>query len=147
MRGRKPKSPFIKVLDGNTGHRATRPAAKACIELAGAPSHLNTTARREYERLSGTCPWITASDAGVVELAAVNYSFYRQAIEALASGGVSYKANGLEKVSAWYRVAETSMTMYLRACAELGATPVSRTRVDAGEAAVADELEDWQKGN
>ncbi len=147
MRGRKPKSPFIKVLDGNTGHRATRPAPKAYVELPSAPSYLSDTARREYERLSDTCPWITASDAGVVELAAVNYSFYRQAIEALASGGVTYKANGLEKVGAWYRVAETSMTMYLRACSELGATPVSRARVDGGEAAVTDDLEQWQQGN
>lgn len=147
MRGRKPKPFYLKDLDGNTGHRAKRPAPKPCIELSSAPSYLNDAARREFERLSGTCPWITASDAGAVELAAVNYSFYRQAIEALASGGVTYKANGLEKVSAWYRVAETSMTMYLRACSELGATPVSRTRVDAGEAAVVDELEDWQKGN
>jgi len=109
--------------------------------------YLNDVARREYERISDTCHWLTGADAGVVELAAVNYSFYRQALEALASGGVSYTANGLQKVSAWYRVAEQSMTMYLRFVSELGATPVSRTRVDGGETAVVDELEDWQQGN
>ena len=147
MKGRKPKPLYLKALDGNTGHRATRPAPKAHIELPAAPSYLNDAARREYERLRGTCPWITASDAGVVEAAAVQFALWRQALEVLERDGLCYKANDLTKTHPAFRVASQAVALYLRACSELGASPVSRARVDAGEAAVADELEDWQKGN
>ena len=147
MKGRKPKPLYLKALDGNTGHRAKRPAPKACIELPSAPSHLDDVARQEYERLSDTCPWLTGADSGVVEAAAVQYSLWRQALEVLDRDGLCYRANDLTKTHPAFRVASQALALYLRAIAELGASPVSRTRVDAGEAAVADELEDWQKGN
>lgn len=147
MKGRKPKPLYLKALDGNTGHRAKRPAPKACVELPGAPSHLGDVARREYDRLADTCPWLTGADSGIVEAAAVQFALWRQALEALERDGLTYAANGLTKTNPLIRVEAQALALYLRAIAEIGATPVSRARVDAGEAAVADELEDWQKGN
>ena len=147
MRGRKPKPFYLKDLDGNTGHRAKRPAPKAYVELPAAPSYLSDAARREYERLADTCPWLTGADSGVTEGAAVQYSLWRQALEVLDRDGLCYRANDLTKTHPAFRVASQAVALYLRACSELGATPVSRTRVDAGEAAVTDELENWQQGN
>jgi len=147
MKGRKPKPLYLKALDGNTGHRATRPAPKAHIELPAAPSYLSDTARREFERLADTCPWLTGADSGVVEAAAVQFALWRQALEVLDRDGLCYRANDLTKTHPAFRVASQAVALYLRAIAELGASPVSRARVDGGEAAVVDELENWQKGN
>lgn len=147
MKGRKPKPLYLKALDGNTGHRAKKPAPKAHIELPAAPSYLSDAARREFERLADTCPWLTGADSGVVEAAATEFALWRQAVEALDRDGLTYTANGLIKTNPLIRVAAQSAALYLRACSELGATPVSRTRVDAGEAAVTDDLEQWQQGN
>jgi len=147
MKGRKPKPFYLKDLDGNTGHRAKKPSPKPRIELAGPPSHLNDAARREYERLADTCHWLTAADSGVVEAAAVQFALWRQALEVLERDGLCYKANDLTKTHPAFRVASQAVALYLRACSELGASPVSRARVDGGEAAVVDELENWQKGN
>lgn len=147
MKGRKPKPLYLKALDGNTGHRAKRPSPKPGIELPSAPSHLDDVARQEYERLSDTCPWLTGADSGVVEVAGVQFALWRQALEVLDRDGLCYRANDLVKTHPAFRVASQAVALYLRACSELGASPVSRARVDGGEAAVTDELEDWQKGN
>ena len=147
MKGRKPKPLYLKALDGNTGHRAKRPSPKPCIELSLPPSHLSDAARREYERLSDTCHWLTGADSGVVEAAAVQFALWRQALEVLERDGLCYKANDLTKTHPAFRVASQAVALYLRACSELGASPVSRARVDGGETSVTDELEDWQKGN
>ena len=147
MKGRKPKPLYLKALDGNTGHRAKRPSPKPCIELSLPPSHLSDAARREYERLSDTCHWLTGADSGVVEAAATEFALWRQAVEALDRDGLTYTANGLIKVNPLHRVAAQSLALYLRACTEIGATPVSRARIDGTDDAGLDELEAWQKDN
>jgi P27 family predicted phage terminase small subunit len=148
MKGRKPKLSSIKELEGNRGKRAIRNVPRADGRPGSAPDYLPDLAREEYTRLIDTCPWIKAADAGVVEAAAVQYWTFRDALARMAATGTTYTAkSGLVKQHPLYQVVSQSHALYLRCITELGATPASRCRVDAGGTQEHDPLMDWIKGN
>ncbi len=144
--GPKPKPAFLKLLAGNPGKRKLGRNPEPTGRPGPAPRYLCALARREYKRLVETCPWVTAADAGIVEGAAAQYAIWRDALTKMATTGTTYTAGtGLEKVHPVYQVLQASGTLYLRLCAELGATPANRTRVHTTEIKAVDDLTQWQE--
>lgn len=137
MKGRKPKDLALKILNGNPGKgklnkKDAVPFVAGPIEK---PSGLDKLASQEWDRLTEhLAPVLGPANAGAVLVAATAYSRMRKADGVIAKSGETYRTigkNGAEMIREhpMVGIGDRSRIMYHRALAELGATPVGRTRV------------------
>jgi P27 family predicted phage terminase small subunit len=136
MRGRKPKSPALKALQGHAGHRRLEPAAGPFV--AGLPTKhegLDDLADQEWDRLiSELRPILCQSDRGLLLCAVDAFSQFTKASRLVQRAGATYTAVGengskLVKQHPAVRQREAARAAYQRALCELGCSPVSRARV------------------
>ena len=141
MRGRKPKPPELKALQGFPGH--SRPATTAGPFTAGIPTKpdgLDALASQEWDRLVEELrPILCQSDRGLLLCCVDAYSQLPKATRAVQRAGATYTAIGdtgsrLVKPHPAVRQREAARKDYLRALVELGGSPVSRGRVQAAPA-------------
>ena len=147
MAGRRPIPTEIKLLRGNPGKRKlNRREPRGHSGLPACPTHLRGIAREAWRRLGERLTVlrvVTDADAAALELLALAYGEYRQAVGVVERRGATYAtrtANGMivrrrPEVAiasdAWRRV--KSMLV------EFGLTPAARTRVIAEPAGDQDE--------
>ena len=137
MHGRKPKPTKIKRLEGNPGKRPlpAREPVMADLRDGGAPEWLDELGQEEWARVLGAAPkgLVTAGDVSALGALCQAYSNMRRAISALgAEGWIAETPNGHKQPSAWATIERQNRQDYMRACAEFGLTPSSRSRVSLG---------------
>jgi P27 family predicted phage terminase small subunit len=148
-RGRKPKSVFVRVLEGNRGHRPIPAVPQLDIspEVPEPPDYLGGYARDEWLRLAPglhRTGCLTVLDLSIFAVYCTTVGRWMQCEHLLAEMAASDpKTEGLTVSTGAgsltqhpiYRIAVQSARDMLRYAGELGLTPTARTRVAGGIAA------------
>lgn len=135
MKGRKPKPTYLRVLDGNAGKRPLNehePVPAGKLEERVAPTHL-TDAQKEIwrEAMKSAPPGMLRSlDESALEVWVCARVIHREAVAQVARLGSLLKAkSGLPYQNPYLAIANKQAQIMLKAAAELGFTPSSRSRV------------------
>jgi len=134
MRGRKPKPTRLRVIEGNPGHRplnAKEPAVPA-IRGAAAPAFLDPVARQEWSRqVKDLIPlgFVGPCDLGVLAAYCDAHSDFVRASQKLQKTGDLIVVKGKPITNPLLRIKRDARRDMIRAAAELGITPSSRSRV------------------
>lgn len=141
MKGRKPKDLSIRLLSGNPGKRPLRNEGSSrtsdepfVLSELDKPDWLNKDESEEWDRLvSRLRPIFSSADAGMVTVAVNAYSQMRAASKVLKKGLTYTTKNKHGQKMIRQRpevgILQQARMAYHRALAELGASPVARTRV------------------
>ena len=145
MRGRKPKPTKLKLITGNPGRRPLNEnEARPTAGPTTAPGHLTAEARVEWRRVAKTLHAIgilTMLDRAALAIYCQAYGRWvraEQALEAMAVKEPATQALLLKTKSGnliqnpLVGVANKAMEMMLKAAAEVGLTPSSRSRIAVG---------------
>lgn len=128
MKGRKPGS----IVSGS--HALTR--------VPPAPAELSKDAQAEWKRAARVLVarrHLTLADLGALESLCIAIGMRDEARRTLATEGTTYvAANGLIKAHPATGILKEALSATLRHQAELGLTPVSRSRVTVGDDDAAD---------
>lgn len=135
MRGRKPKPTYLRVLDGNAGRRpvnADEPVPPGRLdEVATAPDHLTDDQKRIWERALKNSPpgLLRKLDWAVFEQWVVHHSNFLEAAAKVAKSGQLVKKGDGWDWNPYMSIMNKQSALALKAAAELGFTPSSRSRV------------------
>ncbi len=134
MRGRKPKPTWLKVVEGNPGKRplnADEPVASG--ELDGPPEWLSKTQREVWEEAIRNAPpgLLRGIDQSVFLVWVVAKDLHRDASEKIAKYGAVIKSPVTQTAmqSPFVSVLNRQAQIMLKAAAEMGFSPSSRSRV------------------
>ncbi len=148
MRGVKPKPTALKVLTGNPGRRPLNqrePKPKGA--LGEAPAWLTPGQREVWGEAVASAPrgLLTRLDASVLLVWVVAKELHREASEAVARFGMlSETPNTREPIQSPYlAIMNKQALIMLKAAAEMGFTPSSRSRVSVDAGSVGDEWKDF----
>ena len=137
MKGRKPKDVNMKSLTGNAGHRPLPTESDQAFEVDSPdkPAWLAGDGSEEWDRLVDTlAPILSRAAAGMLLVACSAFSEMREAERVLATEGRFYTTTNkagmvMMRPHPAGQLLDKARTAYHRALAELGASPVSHTRV------------------
>jgi P27 family predicted phage terminase small subunit len=139
MRGRRPKPTALKELEGNPGkRRLNRKEPKPDGDLYAAPEWMSATQRDGWAYAITHAPHglLKQLDRSVLAIWVVSEDLHREAAENIAKYGLLTKSPnaGLPLQSPYLAILNKQAQLMLKAGAELGFSPSSRTRVqmDAG---------------
>ena len=134
MRGRPPKPTLIKKLQGNPGKRplnAGEPQPEG--DLYGAPEWLSDTQREGWGFAITSAPpgLLKKLDRSMLAIWVVAEDLHREAAEKIGQYGLLTKSPnaGLPLQSPYLAILNKQAQIMLKAGAELGFSPASRTRV------------------
>jgi P27 family predicted phage terminase small subunit len=144
--GRKPKPTAIKRLAGNPGKRAwNHDEPMPPEDMPDCPGHLSDLAQEEWQRIAGTLHDMgvpTAVDRAALAAYSQAYGRWAEAEEKLKDMPVMLKApSGYVQQNPWLSVANKQLELMGRYMTELGITPASRSRVQAGAVVVQDRID------
>lgn len=141
-RGRKPKPTHLKVVGGNAGKRAlTKKEPKPTGNLKDAPDWLTDGQRELWEYAIGSAPYglLKRLDQSVLVTWVVAADLHRQATEKLNNGAMLIKTpNGMPVQSPYLAIVNKQAAIMIKAAAEMGFTPSSRSRVEVENGAEED---------
>ena len=149
-RGRKPKSTYLRLLQGNPGKRAInpnepKPPAPSSLDC---PAHLMGEARAMWNRrapMLASLGIVTDADLELLEGACEAYRIYRQAQAELGdSEFLELDANGRLGKNPLLAVVRDYLNLYRGFCSELGLSPSSRTKL--GGSPVNDGMDEFLEG-
>lgn len=152
MRGRKPKPTALKVVEGNPGRRPlNKDEPQLPPGVPEAPAHMTPGARAEWGRVApmlAESRVLTQGDRGALSAycdAWDEYARLHKRSEKMARFVTTEKGYVMEHpIHKAMRQARADM---LKAAAELGLTPVARSRVKAvADPGEKDEFESFLKG-
>jgi P27 family predicted phage terminase small subunit len=134
MRGRPPKPTLIKRMQGNPGKRPLNTREpQPDGELYGAPKWLSDTQREGWAfAISSSPPGLLKElDRSVLAIWVVAEDLHREAAEKITQYGLLTKSPnaGLPLQSPYLAILNKQAQIMLKAGAELGFSPASRTRV------------------
>jgi P27 family predicted phage terminase small subunit len=133
MRGRKPKHPKLKVLEGNRGKRKVQPAPEPGAGPPDPPEWLTEDAIAEWQRivpLLETSGILTRVDLALLVSYCEAWSDYRECRRQLAEQGKTHiDDKGVERRSPWCILEKQAREAFLKAAEQLGCSPVSRSRL------------------
>jgi P27 family predicted phage terminase small subunit len=137
MRGRKPKPTALKRRDGNPGKRGYNPDEPVLPEgLPDCPGHLSDLAREEWHRIAATLHGagvLTTVDRAALAAYCQAWGRWVEAEEKLKDLPAMIRTpSGYVQQNPWLPVANKQLEIMGRYMAELGITPASRSRVQAG---------------
>lgn len=147
MRGRKPIPTAMKILTGNPGHRplpANEPQHDP-LSCSDCPPELTAAARTEWDRIAPLLidrGQVTVVDRAVLAGYCTKYAQWQE-LEAAAVGEpfVLTRKSGSLFVNPIHGMANRALALMLKAAAEIGITPSSRTRVSVRDPARATPLD------
>jgi P27 family predicted phage terminase small subunit len=145
-RGRKPKPAFLRLLEGNRGHRPIPQVPQPDIprEVPEPPAYLSGYARDEWLRVGPSLHRIgclTVLDLSCFSVYCTTVGRWMECEDLLAkmatsdpaTGGLTTKTStGCLTQHPIYRIAVQSARDMLRYAAEFGLTPSARTRIGNG---------------
>jgi P27 family predicted phage terminase small subunit len=152
MRGRKPIPSLLSGLHGQPGKRRRKPAEpKPTGDLAEAPSWLTAEQRAGWDFALGHAPigLLKQVDRGLLVTYVIAEDLHRQAVEALSRTGIveATPRTGAAVQSPYLAIVNRQASIMIKAAAEMGFTPCSRTRVVIGPTPAASgdglSLEDY----
>ncbi len=136
MRGRKPKPTYLRIIEGNAGKRPLNhdePAPIGELVEADAPAWLTPAQRLLWRQVILAAPpgLLRTLDGPLVATYAVAMDMQREACEGLGKYGVLVKSpdSGAPIKSPWSTIFNQATQTLVRAGAELGFSPASRSRV------------------
>ncbi|KAA2237076.1 phage terminase small subunit P27 family [Salinarimonas soli] len=134
MRGRKPTPTALKVIHGNPGKRPlNRREPRPGVAVPTCPAHLNPSAKAEWKRVARQMVllgMITELDRAVLASYCQAYGRWVEAERKLKETPMVIRlASGVIQQSPWLAIANKQVELMQRFAAELGLSPVSRTRV------------------
>jgi P27 family predicted phage terminase small subunit len=134
MRGRKPKPTALKVIAGNPGKRALNPhEPQPRADLSTAPEWMTQRQRDTWTEVIALAPpgLLKDLDASVFAVWVVAYDLYQEASDKLARTGMLIKApnTGVPMQSPYLAIVNRQAQIMMKAAAEMGFTPASRSRV------------------
>lgn len=149
-RGRKPKPPEVKALEGERPDRMP-PAPPTPEDGVGDPPEvLDDEGRRQWHRLA---PQLTragvlkSTDADALALYCDHYSRWVEANKQIKKEGLlTVGGQGALKMNPAVSIARESMAAMARLLSEFGATPSSRSRVSVAAEGPRDDLADFLGG-
>jgi P27 family predicted phage terminase small subunit len=127
MRGRKPSPLSIHRLEETFD--AEPIASPAAGVPTDAPNHLDEIAQAEWHRVTALGTW-SAADRATVATHCAAYSHLVEAERELQQHGkVVTMPSGAQRPSPWLTIFKDSAAIVQRCAAELGLSPVARTRL------------------
>jgi len=152
MRGRKPKPTHLKLVEGNAGKRPLNSAEpQPTGDLYAAPEWMTASQREGWAYAIAHAPLglLKQLDRSVLTIWVVAEDLHRESAEKIARFGLLTKSPnaGLPLQSPYLAILNKQAQIMLKAAAELGFSPSSRTRVhlDSGTEASADDsdFDNW----
>src|SRR5690606_5556154 len=147
MRGRKPTPTALKIIAGNPGKRALNahePQPRA--GLTQAPDSLTERQAATWTNVVALAPpgLLKDIDASVFTVWDVAYDLYQEASDRLSQTGMLIKApnTGVPMQSPYLAIVNKQAQIMMKAAAEMGFTPASRSRVVV-KRAVANGDDPW----
>ncbi len=136
MRGRKPKPSALRLIEGNPGHRRINPNEPKPVRGAPTcPAHLSPTAKAEWKRLIRQLVMLgmmSQLDRAVLAAYCQAYGRWVEAERKLAETPALIKLpSGYVQQNPWLAVSNKQVELMAKFMAEIGLTPVSRSRVNA----------------
>ncbi len=134
MRGRSPKPTALKELEGNPGKRPlNKREPKPAGDLFAAPTWMTDTQREGWAYAITHAPYglLKQLDRSILAIWVVAEDLHREAAEKIAQYGLLTKSPnaGLPLQSPYLAILNKQAQIMLKAGAELGFSPASRTRV------------------
>lgn len=134
MRGRRPKPTHLKELEGNPGKRPLNKAEpRPEGDLYAAPTWMTDAQREGWAYAVTNAPYglLTHLDRSILAIWVVAEDLHREAAEKVAQYGLLTKSPnaGLPLQSPYLAILNKQAQIMLKAGAELGFSPSSRTRV------------------
>lgn len=142
MKGRKPSPSHLKLVKANPGKRAMpkrEPKPKGNLESG--PDWLTDDQKLVWDYAISSAPYglLKKLDQSVLVAWVVAADLHRQATEKLNSGAMLIKTpNGMPVQSPYLSIINKQAAIMLKAAAEMGFTPSSRSRVEVSEDAEED---------
>ena len=139
MAGRLPKPTALKILNGKPGHNKLPNNPEAEGDITTAPEHLSEAQRAGWDYAVAHAPLslLKLIDRATLTAFVVAEDLHRQATIAIEKEGliVEHPGSGNPIENPHLTVITKQATILLRAAAEMGFTPSSRSRVKLGEPA------------
>jgi P27 family predicted phage terminase small subunit len=134
MRGRKPKPTHLRIIDGNAGHRAINHAEPQPVgDLLEAPEWMSESQRASWNYAIQHAPkgLLKNVDRSVLVAYAVAEALHAEAAQKVARFGPIIKApiTGIPMQSPYLAIVNKQAAIMMKAAAEMGLTPSSRSRV------------------
>jgi P27 family predicted phage terminase small subunit len=137
-RGQKPKSPAIKKLEGNRGHKPIKQSVNIVLSMPGCPKWLVAIGKAEWKRVAPRLYELGLLDK--IDLAALASYCQNYAIVVQCSNYISKKGGFAKYIEQWAKtisgpprhIAEMqkAMSQIRMFCAEFGLTPSARGRME-----------------
>ncbi len=146
-RGRTPKPTALKLIAGNPGKRKLNPREpKPEGVLIEPPAYLSDGAKEAWHAAVRAAPpgLLRTLDGSILEVWACAADLYNKAQTGLVKTGLLVKApnTGVPMQSPYLAIANKQAQIMMKAAAEMGFTPASRSRVTLPLEA-ADDLDPW----
>lgn len=134
MKGRKPKPSYMRVLDGNAGKRPPNPdepVPAEKLEEVPAPSWMTEEQQTSYRFALKSAPagMLRSLDRSVLAVWAVAEATHAKASREVSRIGELVKGANGPYQNPWLAIMNKQALIMLKACAEMGFTPSSRSRV------------------
>lgn len=155
MRGRKPKPSYLRALDGNAGRRPANPdepQPKEPLKGDEPPPWMNGTQAAGWRYAMKNAPegMLRSLDRSILAVWVVAEDLHRDAAERVGKLGTILKSKeqknaagevvggGVPYHNPWLAVLNKQAQIMMKAAAELGFTPSSRSRVKVSNPAKGD---------
>lgn len=135
MKGRKPKPSYLRVLDGNAGRRPENPDEPKPVgdlEEQAPPSWLSDEQKTGWRYAMEHAPrgLLKKLDRGTLTVWVVAESIHADAAQQVARLGSLLKSKGgVPYQNPYLSIANKQASIMMKAAAEMGFTPSSRSRV------------------
>jgi len=134
MRGPKPKPTYLRVLDGNAGHRPlNKEEPQPAGDLIEPPAWMTASQQDGWRYAIAKAPGglLRQLDQSILSVWVIAEDLHRQASEKVARHGalVRVGANGAWQQNPYMPILNKQAILMMKAAAEMGFTPSSRTRV------------------
>jgi len=143
MAGRKPKPTALKVVQGTfRKDRANEREPKPSGDLSDAPEHFSEAQRAAWQYAIEHAPkgLLKKLDLSVLEIWVTACIFHREAAQKVAQTGQVIKSpSGYPVMNPYLANMNKQAQIMLKAAAEMGFTPASRSRIVLAEESVGDD--------
>ena len=147
MAGRKPKPTALKLIQGTfRSDRANPREPKVSGDLSEAPPHFSDTQREIWDYAIANAPkgLLKRLDRSVLETWVIACVFHREAAKAVTENGqVVISPSGYPIVNPFLSNMNKQALIMLKAAAEMGFTPASRSRIVVNDEVAAEDP--WAK--
>ena len=127
--GPKPKPFYLRVAEGNRGHRKLVPGVEPMAGPFVPAFPIDGIALQEFNRITAEAYWLRETEAVVITDRCLCFQRLLEAEEDIRQRGHVVRTRNGMTLNASIRVARAYRTALMRYDAELGLTPSARTRL------------------